>query len=249
MGKHLEHSKCPNPVQWGSSPVKTAYIRDTDPESGKTKWLPVGYICTGCGVFRSRSSWFPSGKADPACDPLKPSRTTIESIQESPEIAVTYPAEGMVLNKTYRFHHRLEGWADITADTPGIALAHLGWDPDDVDIWKVWKSSGKPGEAGHVTAGWGKLGDLDEVKDSAHDDGDKPQNGRRTGPRRIRISPDMVAELLQISPEEVQEKLRAGEIPGRKDPWRHWRVDLKWYRKTLRALGRSPAREGIKARK
>ena len=253
MGKLFDHSNCPNPVQYGSSPVKTAYIRETDPESGKTKWLPVGFICTGCGVFRSKSGWFPTGKADPACEPRKLSRTMIESIQESPEIAVTYPAEEMVLNKTYRFHHRLKGWADdITADTPGIALAYLGWDPADVDIWKVWKSSGKPGEAGHVTAGWGKL-DLEtparEVEYSAHDDDDKARQTRRTGPRQFRINPGMVAELLQISLEEVQEKLRSGEIPGWKDPWRHWRVDLKWYLKQLRALGRSPARESIRSRK
>jgi len=103
-----------------------------------------------------------------------------------------------------------------------------------VDIRKVWKSSGKPGEPG-------------EEEDLAHDDGSEPC--RRPGPRQVRITPGMVARLLQISPEEVQEKLRAGEIPGWKDAWRHWRVDLKWYRNKLRVLGRSPAREGIRSRK
>jgi len=249
MGKLSEHSNCPNPVQYGSSPLKTAYIRETDPESGKTKWLPVGWICTGCGVFRSKSGWYPSGKADPVCEPWKPARESDR--EEEPGVGVICPAEEMVLDKTYRFHHTLKGWADITAETPEIALKYLGWDPADVDIRKVWKSSGKPGTAGQVTAGWGKL-DLEtparEVEDSAHDDGDKARQTRRTGPRQFRINPGMVAELLQISLEEVQEKLRSGEIPGWKDTWRHWRVDLKWYLKQLRALGKSPAREGIRSR-
>ncbi|KKL90871.1 hypothetical protein LCGC14_1900400 [marine sediment metagenome] len=259
MARLFEHSNCPNPVQWGSSPVKTAYIRETDPETNKTKWLPVGWICTGCGVFRSKSGWFPTGKADPLCESRKPARepalfTASTPAEESPvREEIIYPAEEMVLNKTYRFHHRLKGWADdITAETPEIALSYLEWDPADVDIRKVWKSSGKPGEAGHVTAGWGKL-DLEtparEVEDSAHDDDDKARQTRRTGPRQFRIYPRMVAELLQISIEEVQEKLRSGEIPGWKDASRHWRVDLRWYLKQLRALGRSPAREGVRSRK
>ena len=162
MARLQEHNNCPNPVLWGRSPVKTAYIRETDPDTNKTKWLPVGWICTGCGVFRSKSGWFPSGKADPLCEARKP------------------------------------GEEEPTSE----ALAH--------------------------------------------DDGSEPC--RRPGPRQVRITPGMVARLLQISPEEVQEKLRSGEIPGRKDAWRHWRVDLKWYRNKLRALGRSPAWEGIKSR-
>lgn len=170
MARLFEHSNCPNPVQWGSSPIKTAYIRETDPETNKTKWLPVGWICTGCGVFRSKSGWYPSGKADPVCQPRKPAR---ESARE--------PAR--------------------------------------------------------------------EVEDLAHEDDDKARQAcRRTGPRQFRINPGMVAELLQISLEEVQEKLRSGEIPGWKDASRHWRVDLKWYLKQLRALGRSPAREGIRSK-
>ncbi|KKM82540.1 hypothetical protein LCGC14_1318590, partial [marine sediment metagenome] len=38
MARLFEHNNCPEPVQYGSSPVKTAYIRETDPETNKTKW-------------------------------------------------------------------------------------------------------------------------------------------------------------------------------------------------------------------
>ncbi len=72
MGRLFEHSNCPNPVQWGSSPVKTAYIRATDPETKKTTWQPVGWICTGCGIFRANSGWFPSGKTVPLCKASQP---------------------------------------------------------------------------------------------------------------------------------------------------------------------------------
>lgn len=68
------------------------------------------------------------------------------------------------LDKTYRFRNSevLDGgvpsWVDITAPTPAAAIEHLGWKVEDIDIAKVWKSSGKIGESGQVTpGGWSKL--------------------------------------------------------------------------------------------
>jgi hypothetical protein len=62
MSRLGEHRLCPNPAdRWlQSSPVKTVYIRDYDTTTKKHKWIPVGFICAGCGVFRT-TAVFPPG--------------------------------------------------------------------------------------------------------------------------------------------------------------------------------------------
>ena len=78
-----------------------------------------------------------------------------------PSAIIQDPAVDHVLEATFRLHNdTLDTWADITvkAHTGRFeeALDYLGWYPEDVDIRKVWKSSGKPGTSGEISAGWGK---------------------------------------------------------------------------------------------
>lgn len=158
MGSHSDHSGCPNPVDAGigCSPVRTVYVREAKVDTGKLAWVPVGAICMGCGVFKagSGSSFYTWGHQVPEIRAMMPAALQ-EPPQPDPHIA--FPVHEYVLGKTYRFRHRINGWADITADWPIAALNYLGWAPDDVEIRKVWTSSGKPGTGGGVTAGWGKL--------------------------------------------------------------------------------------------
>lgn len=206
MARLFEHSNCPNPVQWGSSPVKTVYIRDTDPGSGKLKWKPVGFICMGCGVFRADKGWFPSGKAEPVCRPWQPSR------DEEPARDIDTETE-----EIQAIEEDLEGPAEASRDH--TLEAHIDYG-----------GPGKPfGSETGISAG--ATAEFNAIKVFQ-----RPP-ARRPGRPVKRISPEMAAKVLQISPESVREKIRAGEIPAEKDPWRHWRIDAAWYRNKCRALG------------
>lgn len=258
MAKLQEHHRCPNPVQYGSSPIRTVYVRDTD--SGKAKWKPVGFICIGCGVFRAVPGWYPYGKTEPVCEPWQPASEaftegpitkaddsahdgdedlagapgfetdlpTGEDIDQAEKEAleIEYPAVNMVLDKTYRFRHRRHGWADITAGTPGAALAFLGWDPEDVDIWKVWKSSGKIGSGGSVTAGWGKLAELVPAAKI-----------RKRHNSRVRVTTHSLAVLLGKNEEDIKKWVNTRELPVEKDKHRHWTVEQSWYNEQVKQGG------------
>ena len=74
------------------------------------------------------------------------------------------------LNHTYRFmekpgSRKLENF-DVTAKDLATAAKALGVDTKNLESVKIWKSSGKLGTAGSVSAGWGKstesLDDVDE---------------------------------------------------------------------------------------
>ena len=121
MARLQEHTSCPNPVQWGCSPVKTVYIRETDPDTNKTKWLPVGWICTGCGVFRSKSGWFPSGKADPLCEARKPGEEapTPEALDLGALPCATC-GNDKTCERTY-FHTNTEGTRYVCERWQGVA--------------------------------------------------------------------------------------------------------------------------------
>ena len=64
------------------------------------------------------------------------------------------------LNHTYRFIQkpgsRKLDYFDITAQDLATAAKALGVDPENIERVKVWKSSGKPGTGGGVSAGWSK---------------------------------------------------------------------------------------------
>jgi ParB/RepB/Spo0J family partition protein len=69
------------------------------------------------------------------------------------------PAKDYLLNHTYRIIPKggkgsYEG--DVTAQNLATAVEVLGLEMDDVESFKVWKSTGKPGTSGHVLGGWGK---------------------------------------------------------------------------------------------
>jgi hypothetical protein len=177
MAKLHEHFNCPNPAQYGAAPIKTVYVRDIDPNGGKVKWRPVGWICTGCGVFRADNHSFPPGKIEPVCIPWQPERKQA-------------PAAEIVIS---------------SSDTGVMAGAAFTQEFSHVEVY-----SEAPAEIKAV---------------------------RRPGRPVKRISPEMVASVLGETPEAVREKLRIGEIPARKDPWRHWRIDIDWYRDRCREAG------------
>jgi hypothetical protein len=207
MPKLDDHTRCPNPQKWGSwSTVKTVYVRDTDPNTGKQKWIPVGRLCMGCGVFRHElSGWFPSGKVEPKCKPFIPDKEPVPDPKPKSD--------------------------PVEIEIDALAVSNPDHEPVTVDVVAMVDETPEFSytlEAHTDYGGPGKGLDLDKQ--------DPPVRSPGPGRPRTRISPEMVAGLLQISPEEVREKLRTGDIPGKKDPWRHWRVDLKWYENKSRAL-------------
>ncbi len=64
------------------------------------------------------------------------------------------------LNHTYRFVEKPESRKlehfDVTAQDLATAAEALGVDPENIELVKVWKSSGKAGTSGSVSAGWSK---------------------------------------------------------------------------------------------
>jgi len=71
------------------------------------------------------------------------------------------PQRGFILNHTYRIipktGRRLENFiSDVTAQDVATAIEAVGLGADDCEEVKVWKSSGKPGTSGQISAGWSK---------------------------------------------------------------------------------------------
>ena len=73
-----------------------------------------------------------------------------------------------LLNHTYRFVEKPESrkleYFDITAQDLATAAEALGVDPENIELVKVWKSSGKAGTSGSVSAGWSKCTEQLEEK-------------------------------------------------------------------------------------
>lgn len=76
---------------------------------------------------------------------------------------------GYVLNHTYRFVEKPESrkleYFDVTAQDLATASEALGVDPENIELVKVWKSSGKAGTSGSVSAGWSKC--TEQLEDKA----------------------------------------------------------------------------------
>lgn len=87
----------------------------------------------------------------------------------SPVATIVNPGAGeYVLNHTYRFVEKPESrkleYFDVTAQDLATAAEALGVDPDNIELVKVWKSSGKAGTSGSVSAGWSKCTEQLEEK-------------------------------------------------------------------------------------
>ncbi|MBA7707828.1 hypothetical protein ES703_116711 [subsurface metagenome] len=73
-------------------------------------------------------------------------------------------ADEYMLNHTYRFmekpgSRKLE-YFDVTAQNLTTAAEALGVDVGNIELVKVWKSSGKTGTAGDISAGWSKCTEI-----------------------------------------------------------------------------------------
>jgi hypothetical protein len=145
------------------------------------------------------------------------------------EKAIANP-ETRTLNKTFRFHNKaLNQWSDITADSPAAALQFLAWNDADVDIRKMWKSSGKINEGGQVMSGWGNItvektnsSKFRSMADTLQNQIDERRNPaisqQNITARRARIAGSMAKDADSI--EETQSALRgmadaidAGTLP------------------------------------
>lgn len=89
--------------------------------------------------------------------------TVATKIHTDGEGAYTLNHTYRIMPKTGRKPDNFE--SDVTAQDLRTALAALGISPEDVDTAKVWKSSGKPGTADTVSAGWGKCDEPLEEED------------------------------------------------------------------------------------
>ncbi len=208
MALLMNHYGCPNPVRWGASPVKTVYVRDT--EDGKARWKPVGWICTGCGVFRSIAGSFPVGRIEPVCVPWMPEKDTLESIKEAGDDTDVETKIEVAHLEVVTSEESNKEWPEVEP-VPGAT-------PED--------------EAADVAA---MTQDLEHKPtlilqaDETHDSPIPAAPGRQPYGSRVRVTVPALQRLLRIGYVEVMNRKKSGEIPVEVDKHRHWSVPRDWH--------------------
>jgi len=132
---------------------------------------------------------------------------------------VTPTPDEYLLNHTYRIIGKPEVRKsrnyiipDVTAQDLATALKALELNPEDVESAKVWKSSGKVGTSGAVSAGWSKCTEtLDDISQEMSEE--PPDETCATAEELQEMEADATAKADESRRESANLERPVGELP------------------------------------